>query len=335
MKIIVDQAIPYIKDRIPDEVETVYMAGNAITEKEVKDAVAMVIRTRTLCNESLLKDSTVKLVATATIGTDHIDIPWCEKNGIMVKSAPGCNAPGVAQYVLSSLMRAGFDRRHHTLGIIGYGNVGSTVADWAKQIGIRVKISDPPRKDSGHTDAEYLEMKELLSTCEALTLHVPLTDSGLYPTNKMIGKEELSMMSRGTILINSSRGGVVDEESLKEKLREGGIKAVVDVWENEPEIDPELVDLAFIATPHIAGYSEEGKKRGTGMALQALEEILGVNVNIKGLECIPPVGRSVTRELIEGSYNPLDDTRKLKSAVSDFEFLRNNYNYRHEPLFMQ
>ena len=335
MKIVIDKAIPFIEGRLPEDVQVVYLPGADITREHVKDADALVVRTRTRCNAGLLQGTAVRLVATATIGKDHIDTDWCEANGIVVRNAPGCNAPGVAQYVLASLFKTGFNPDTDTLGIIGYGHVGSIVADWAGQMGIRVLISDAPRKTQGLRDVEYLEMNEVLAKSDAVTLHVPFTKAGDFPTYHLIGEEQISLMKPGATLVNSSRGGVVDESALKEALKARKVKAIVDVWENEPKIDPALAALVDIPTPHIAGYSQQGKMRATRMALEALSETLRIPVDLSGLECIPPADKKITRQLIESSYNPLADTLSLLANPSSFENLRNNYPYRHEPLFPQ
>lgn len=333
MKLIIDKDIPFIRERFEDNVEVIFLPGKEITPDKVKDADGLIVRTRTLCNERLLRDSKIKLVATATIGTDHIDKKWCENNGILVKNAPGCNAPGVAQYVLSSLLKTGFQEKD-TLGIIGCGNVGSIVAEWAKQLGFKVLISDAPRKDAGFMDEQYMPLEEVLRNSDALTLHVPFTKEGKYPTFHLIGEKEIAVMKKGAILFNTSRGGVVDESVLKKFILKGRVKGVLDVWENEPMIDKELVDMVEIATPHIAGYSEEGKKRATRMALEAVKEVLGIPVDFTGLDCVPPSGMSISRDLIEKSYNPIFDSDALRSDPTAFEEVRNNYSYRHEPLFI-
>ena len=334
MKIVVDKDIPFIEGRIHNENEVVYLSGNKFTADIVADADALIIRTRTICDELLLKGSKVKLIATATIGTDHIDIPWCEQHGIIVRSAPGCNAPGVAQYVLSSLFNTGFDPSCHTLGIVGFGNVGGIIGKWAREMGIKILVCDPLRKEAGLNDVDYLPLQKTLQESDAVTLHVPLTFHGKYATNRFIGKEELSLMKDKAMIVNSSRGGVVDERCLKESILSGKIRTVVDVWENEPEIDRELLELADIATPHIAGYSFEGKKRGTMMVLKALESIMSVKVNYDGLECFPDTNQQwISREIIQQSYNPEIDSVSLKMNPDRFEELRNHYEFRHEPMF--
>lgn len=334
MKLVIDEAVPFIKSRFPSGVDTLYLPGNEITQETVKEADAVIVRTRTICDEKLLKDSKVKLVVTATIGTDHIDIDWCNANGVVVRNAPGCNAPGVAQYVLASLFKTGFDPVKDTLGIIGYGHVGAIVADWANQIGIKVLISDAPRKAAGFDDVEYLPMEEILKKADAVTLHVPLNKEGTYPTFHLIGERELDLMKPGATLVNSSRGGVVDESALKSAIKSGKVEAIIDTWENEPKIDSELAILAAVATPHIAGYSAEGKMRATRMALEAVSETLRIPVDITGLECVAPGDNKISRQLIERSYDPFKDSENLFNNLSAFESLRNLYQYRHEPLFM-
>lgn len=330
MKIIVDKDIPYIKDRILRG-EVTYLPAAEITPESVRDADALIVRTRTHCDENLLGNSDVKFVATATIGTDHIDLPWCESKGIKVTNAPGCNAPGVAQYVLTSLFQLGFDPEKDSLGIVGYGNVGQIVAKWAKQIGIKTLISDLPRREAGRKDVEYLNLEEVLEKSDAVTLHVPLTDSGDYPTIGLIGEKELKLMKPGGVIVNSSRGGVVNEEALKKFLKSGVLKGVTDVWINEPNIDKELLQFSEVATPHIAGYASEGKMRATSMSLKNLNEAFGIPVDLSGLECKEPKEMSVSLRSLQESYNPLIDTENLKNNPDSFEKLRNNYHYRHEP----
>lgn len=331
MKIVVDKDIPFISGRFPKEIEVIKAKGNEITREMVKDADALVVRTRTRCDSSLLEGSKIKVVATATIGTDHIDSAWCEKNGIKVVSAPGCNAPGVAQYVWRALYKEGFDPKKHVLGIIGYGNVGSLVAAWAKQLGCRILISDAPKEETGDKSVPYMSLESVLRNSDAVTIHVPLTNTRNYPTYHLIGREELTLMKPGTLIINTSRGGVVDECELKKFIKSGDRKAVIDVWEKEPVIDRELASLASIATPHIAGYSKEGKMRATKMVLEVLEEELGINIDLTGLECACPKEIKVNEATIKDSYDIVRDHLKLMENPDSFEEIRNNYEYREEP----
>ena len=337
MKIIVDKDIPFIMGRFPEGVTVEYLRGDEIDIRSLRGAGALIVRTRTKCNEHLLKGSEVRLIATATIGKDHIDEEWCEKNGIVVRNAPGCNAPGVAQYLFSSLFQTGFDPKKDVLGIIGYGKVGRQVAEWAKTLGIKSLVSDILREEAGYRDTDYRGLEEVLRNSDAVTLHVPLTFSGdkvKYPTYRMIGEKELGMMKTGALLVNSSRGGVVDESALKASLLTGRVRGVVDVWEKEPDIDSELLSLVEIGTPHIAGYSYEGKKRATLMVLKALEEELGIKCDISGLECKTDREKELSANLITQSYDPSRDYEALKRNVKGFESLRNEYKYRHEPFFI-
>lgn len=333
MKIVIDRDIPFIKGRISEEAEILYLPGSEIKRGDVADADALIVRTRTKCNRELLDGTNVRLVATATIGTEHIDIPWCLQNGIAVASAPGCNAPGVAQYVFASLFRCGFNPDTHTLGIIGLGNVGSTMEEWARQMGIKTLVNDPPKYLNDNQPENHRDLKSLLESCDAVTVHVPLTDEGEFPTLGLIGRKELEWMKPAGILVNSSRGGVVLEKDLMPFIRDGKISAIVDVWEKEPLINQDLLQMAAVATPHIAGYSLEGKMRGTRMALEAVSDILGLKVDLSGLECNPNDDLKITRTLIESSYNPLEDSKRLKANPGEFENLRNRYDYRHEPFF--
>ncbi len=339
MKVIIDNKIPFIQGRLEREgVEVVYSDPAAITPETVKDADALIVRTRTRCDRNLLEKSSVGLVVTATIGTDHIDLVWCAENGVEVRNAAGCNAPGVAQYVWSSLLRNGFNPGHHTLGVVGCGHVGSIVADWGKRMGAKVIVCDPPRKDSGLTDHDYISLRELLRESDAVTIHTPLTAVGGYPTYHLIGEKELEMLRPGAIFINSSRGPVVDNNALSAHLKAGGnCKAIIDVWEGEPKIYEELLSAVEIGTPHIAGYSRQGKERATRMALEAVSDFFNLPVSTEGLcpDYMKPDGKfpDDAGSIISQSYDPYADDRNLRKAPGQFEKLRSDYDYRDEPSF--
>lgn len=330
-KIVVDDKIPFIKGRLEPVAEVIYAAPAEITPELVKDADALLVRTRTKCNEALLGDSKVRLVATATIGMDHFDKKWLDNNGITAVNAAGCNAPGVAQYVWSSLLRSGFDPSRHTLGIVGFGHIGSIVADWGRKMGVKIMVCDPPRKDKGMTDEDYFPMENLLKECDAVTLHTPLTGGGAYPTFHLISDKELKMMKPGAILVNASRGPVVDNAAWREYLKEGKAKGIVDVWEGEPALDKELLQLAEISTPHIAGYSLEGKERATRMVLEAIEKEFGVEIDKSGLEGPYNSPETVDPDKILASYDPYADTLLLRNNPNVFERLRDAYDLRREP----
>lgn len=328
-KILIDDNIPFIEGRLEPVADVSYLDQFGFTPELVKDADALIIRTRTLCNEELLKGSNVKLIATATIGTDQIDIPWCKENGIQVSNAPGCNAPGVAQYVWSSLLREGFDPERHRLGVVGCGNVGSIVADWGRKLGAEVWVNDPPRQNAGVLD-DYHSLEELMTSCDAVTLHTPLTKSGEYPSYHLIGKKEVSFMKPGAILVNAARGAVLNTPPVLDAVRHGNIKVIIDTWEGEPQLNKELLKLADIGTFHIAGYSKEGKQRATRMVLESVEKFFNVAVDKSGLAPAYTPWTEITQGDIVRSYNPYIDSNELKAKPDEFDHLRRNYNYREE-----
>lgn len=331
IRIIADDKIPFLRGRMESVADVSYVSPDAITREMVKNADALIVRTRTRCGAELLQGSSVGLVATATIGMDHIDLGWCRDNGIAVRNAAGCNAPGVAQYVWSVLLRNGFDPRKDTLGVVGYGNIGSIVADWGNRLGCRVLVCDPPRKRAGYSDVRYLSLSQVLNEADAVTFHIPLTRDCEDATFHLVGRRELDMLKRGAIVINAARGEVVDNAAWKLHLKEGKTKAIIDTWEWEPNIDLELMRLATVATPHIAGYSLEGKQRATRMAIEAVEEYFGVECDKSGLEGAYSGGDGISMERICASYNPFVDTDNLRRTPDDFEGLRGRYDYRREP----
>lgn len=327
--LIIDDNIPYIQGRIDPTVPVTYTDQFGFTPELVHDADALVIRTRTRCDEALLADSSVRLVATATIGTDQIDLPWCTSHGITVRNSPGCNAPGVAQYVWSALLRMGLTPGQHRVGVVGCGNVGGIVAEWGRTLGFDVVVSDPPRQERGIGD-NYLPLDTLLATCDAITLHTPLTHDGKHPSYHLIGGSELSLMRRGSILVNAARGPVVEQNALRDALQQGHIRAVIDTWEFEPQTDPEILRLAEYATFHIAGYSRQGKERATRMVLEALEDVLHIRSDRRGLAGAYSPLTDLTAEAIVTSYDPGEDTTSLRQNPTAFDTLRRNYHYRDE-----
>ena len=340
MKIVADSKIPFLKGLLePVAQEVLYVPGSDITNEVLRDAQVLLTRTRTRCDRHLLQGTAVKFIGTATIGTDHIDLDYCSHHGITVVNAPGCNAPAVAQWVHSTILQwlaaqpAPLDHPL-TLGIVGVGHVGSIVARWAHQLGYRVLLNDPPLEEQAtDTNSELLTLKSKLidiSTlhckCDIITFHTPLTRDGDYPTWHLCDEAFLNGLQRCRLIINAARGAVCDNEAL---LRWQGDIAL-DCWEGEPNINRELLEKAFVATPHIAGYSLQGKQRGTSMIIEALNRHFGWNITpvqastpLKGAE-------NVTPQTIIDSYNPLIDTAHLKSAPTTFESLRNNYPLRNE-----
>ncbi len=273
MKIIVDENIPYGKEAFGalGEVETA--AGRAIDTAMLRDADALIVRSITKVNEALLAGTSVRFVGTCTIGEDHVDKAYLAANDITFTSAPGCNANSVGEYIVAALLTLAqrYDLRLDTmtLGIVGVGNVGAKVFAKATALGMRCVLNDPPLADASK-DPIYRPMDEILE-CDAITLHTPLTRRGKYPTWHLADKEFIRWLQPGAVLINSSRGSVVDAFALEEALRTAHIRAaVLDVWENEPTPNTALLEMTAIATPHIAGYSFDGKVNGTRQVYEAL-----------------------------------------------------------------
>ena len=348
MKIVCDNKIPFLRGVLEPYADVVYLPGKETTADVVKDADAIITRTRTICNESLLKGSAVKIIATATIGYDHIDTAWCEAGGIIWKNAPGCNSSSVKQYISSVLCtlcrRFGLRFEDTTLGVVGVGHVGSKVAAAARAMGMKVLLCDPPRAREEGPEA-FVDLDEIVHSSDIITLHVPLTKEGEDATWHLFDASRIASMRSGQILINSSRGPVVDNPALKAALKAGAIKAaVLDVWEKEPDIDRELLGMLSVATPHIAGYSADGKANGTAASVQVVSECLGLPLTDWRPDAIPaprqPLsfaldgeGRTLQEVLSEAvlhTYNVMEDDEALRQNPELFEKLRGDYPVRRE-----
>ena len=336
MKIVVDDKIPYIRETIcqlADEV--VFLSGAAITADDVKDADVLVVRTRTRCNQQLLEGSKVQLVVTATIGYDHIDTEWLESAGIRWTNCPGCNSGSVAQYVESTLLlleqKKGLSLRQSTIGIVGCGHVGSKVKAVAERLGMRVLVCDPPLASTpSPLTSHFVSLDEIERNSDIITFHVPLTKEGDYATWHLANDDFFHRLSRVPYIINTSRGEVVDNKALLLAIEEDRVHdAIIDVWENEPHPDATLLDKVFIGTPHIAGYSADGKTNADNMVIDAICQQFGLSH--PGLIAPPALPKDFhyTGNPLE-LYNPMDDSQKLKAEPSHFEQLRNNYPLRRE-----
>jgi erythronate-4-phosphate dehydrogenase len=271
MRIVADKHIPYVTEAFSNLGDLSLVDGRVLASESLVDADILLVRSVTHVTEELIKDAKkLKFVASPTSGREHIDLPYLEKRGIAFAYAPGSNADSVAQYVVAAVLHmAGSDKlRKSTLGIIGVGHIGSLVDAYAVTLGMNCLLNDPPKRRSTH-DERYRTLDEVLEASDIVTLHVPLERQGSDPTYRMVNDGFMARMKSGSFLINTSRGKVADETSLKKyRSKLGGL--VLDVWDSEPAIDPELCRLASIATPHIAGYSLDGKIKGTLMLHQAL-----------------------------------------------------------------
>ena len=332
MKIVVDDKIPYIRETICQLAdETVFLSGAAITADDVRDADVLVVRTRTRCNRQLLEGSKVQLVVTATIGYDHIDTQWLQEAGIRWTNCPGCNSGSVAQYVECALLlleqQKGLSLHESTIGIVGCGHVGSKVKAVAERLGMQVLVCDPLLDNPS-----FVSLDEIERRCEVITFHVPLTREGQYATWHMADEDFFHRLPRVPYIINTSRGEVVDNQALLKALQDGRVRdAIIDVWEHEPHPDAALLDKVFIGTPHIAGYSADGKTNADNMVIDAICQHF----------CLPHAGTIAPPALhtdlkYTGSpldlYNPMIDSQKLKADASQFEQLRNNYPLRREKI---
>lgn len=334
MKIIFDRNIPFISKPLSSIGEAIPMTGTEITNETVKDADAIIIRTRTRCDATLLKDSKCRFIGTATIGTDHIDLPYCASRGITVANAPGCNAPAVAQWVLSAISTYLGDTRSLsdiTLGVIGAGNVGSVLIRWAEGLGIKTIINDPPLQRQSSGSYRFSSLSDIADKCDVITVHTPLTRTGDHPTYHLIDNSFISNLKRRPLILNAARGPVTDTLALINGLESGKISALgIDCWEGEPNINLQLLEQALIATPHIAGYSRQGKIRASQMVLDELSRHLRLDAPLRAdAPSVAPVPHRIIPEML--NYDILEDTRILKSSPSLFESLRNNYHLREEP----
>ena len=353
MKIVCDSKIPFLRGVFEPFAEVLYLPGGQTSPADVRDADALITRTRTRCNAALLAGSSVKVIASATIGYDHIDTAWCEAQGIRWANAPGCNAGSVEQYVAAALCalsrRHGFPLAGRTIGVVGVGHVGSRVARMAAALGMRVLLCDPPRARAGssaRTRDLFLSLDEIIAGSDIITLHVPLTRTGEDATWHLLDAARLAAMRPDQYLLNSSRGPVVDGAALKAALQAGRLGgAVLDVWEDEPDPDRGLLALADIATPHIAGYSADGKAAGTAAAVRTVAEALGLPLTQWRPAALPDPARplsftldargktcaDVLSEAIFYSYDILADDAALRADPARFEALRGDYPVRREP----
>ena len=340
MKIVADMHIPFLEGVFEPYAEVVYKPGPEITREDCLDADVLITRTRTRCNADLLEGTSVKLISTATIGTDHIDLPWCGAHGIEVYSAAGCNAGGVMDYVFSALYgvaaRKKIPLQNAKLGIIGVGHVGRKVERAGRKLGFEILRCDPPRAEREGPEG-FHTLDEVLAEAQIVTLHVPLDDN----TRGMANDDFFAKIQPGAIFINAARGEIVDEAALlRARPKLGAL--VIDTWCNEPDINQRLLIECDIATPHIAGYSYQGKQNVTAMAVRAVARRYG----IKELEDFYPEtddldlhrmlldteGKSQGEiaSMLQYNYPIFTDDFMFRTEPQGFEMLRSQYQYRRE-----
>ena len=349
IKIVADDKIPFLKGVLEPYANVEYISGNKISKENILYADALIIRTRTKCNSYLLEGTNVKIVTTATIGTDHIDIEYCEKNNIKWLNAPGCNSTSVMQYVSSTLLTIAendkFKLNEKTIGIVGVGNVGSKVKRMAETLGMKVLLNDPPR-ETKEGSKEFCSFNRIMRECDIITFHVPLNKVGENKTFHLADEKFFNSLERKPIIINSSRGEVIKTSALKDAITKGMIRnSVLDVWENEPEIDVELLNLLNFATPHIAGYSADGKANGTAVCVNAVNDFFNLGIdtnwypnnipssesgnNIE-IQCKNKHDQEIIKEAVDKTYKISDDDKVLRNSPKTFEKQRGDYPIRRE-----
>ncbi len=341
LKIVADKHIPYLKGVLESLADITYLPAREITSSVVRDADALIVRTRTRCGRELLKGSKVRFIASATSGTDHLDFDYCREQGIACQNAPGCNASSVAQYLAAAFIQIAEKEQRSfnelTLGIIGVGHVGEKVRQVGESLGMNVLLNDPPRerkeKSSRYTDLEYL-----LETADIISLHVPLNRSGRDQTVGLVDRNFLKLMKPGAWLINTSRGEVGITKDLVNHSSDKNY--IFDVWENEPHLNATLLSKAMIATPHIAGYSVNGKANATRAVVRALSNYFNWDLDdfepdipLPEKNRIKPLSGNdfeELKEIVKHTYYILHDDRLLRENPGSFEALRGNYRKRWE-----
>ena len=319
MQVVIDKGIPFLEGVIEPYAQVLYLLPEEITPDTVRDADALIVRTRTRIDKELIEGSKVRFVATATIGYDHINQDYCNQAGVRWVSCPGCNAQAVCDYVEEAISTMKSGKKALTVGIVGYGHVGKLVAQMANKKGYRVLLSDPPLGIGA-------SLQEIAPLCDVLTFHTPLTRDGAYPTYHLGNADVLRLCKPDALIINAARGGIIDEQALLahistflSKEEKGGI--AIDCWEGEPTINRALLQKVDLASFHIAGYSIEGKMRASEMCLEAFCKFFSLPILSINKKVVPLHGDSKS-----GWLKRISD--QLKAHPEQFEQLRKNYPLR-------
>ena len=340
MKIVIDKSIPFIEGVFEPYATVLYMEGPEISNKDLRDADALIIRTRTRCDARLLDGSTVKIIATATAATDNIDYDYCRRHGIFFQNASGCNAGAVANYVFSALYgaaaRKSIDLAGATIGIIGLGNAGQRVESMARSLGFKILRHDP-KKAEIEWYTQFCSLDKLLKDSDIVTLHVPLNES----TRCMADAEFFAKMKDGAFFINTAQGDIVAEQDLTEAAHRLG-PIIIDTWSHEPTVNTRLMNFAEIATPHIAGYSLQSKQTGSAMAVRAVARFFKLaslyeffpQTDIMEYQAVKldvtDKSQGQIAAMLQYNYPIFTDDFMFRMNPTKFEELRTNYQYRRE-----
>lgn len=284
MKIIADQNIPEVESAFNSLGKVELIPGREITRTHLLDCQCLLVRTVTTVNKTLLQNTPVQFVGSATIGTDHVDLGYLKRQGITFSNAAGCNAEAAAEYVVSGIFalsqHRALDPFTRKAGIIGCGNVGSNLLKKFQTLGIETLVCDPLKAKLHDNNSIYVDLETIISECDLISLHVPLTHEGKHPTHHLLNKQNLALLKKGCLLINAARGAVVDNQALAQVIdQRSDLITFLDTWENEPNLSRGLLEKVDLATPHIAGYSVEGRLRGTQMILEAACRTFDKGVN--------------------------------------------------------
>lgn len=344
LRIAADASIPYLDIARANVIHIDPIAAERINAETLKDYKALIMRSTLRCDENLLRGTAIELLTTATAGFDHIDTAYCEANGISWRNAPGCNALSVAQYVMGCLcrlsMRDGIALLGKTIGIVGVGHVGKELQRLATAVGMNCLLCDPPRAQVEGAEG-FVSLSEIAARADIISLHVPLTHEGEHASYHMIDEAFLSTCKRKPVLINACRGAVTATEALIRARKDGLLTAlIIDCWEAEPQISKELLRVVDIATPHIAGFSANGKANASRACLYAISEQF--DLKLTGIEQIQAPGpenplidlslysdHQIERALLH-SFDPIQLDRDLRESVESFEEMRKRYNYHYE-----
>lgn len=359
MQLVVDENITLVDELLaPFGGDVIKKQGRSLTNADLQNANALFVRSVTPVDKTLLHDTPVSFVGSATIGTDHIDLDYLAERNIAVSAAPGCNADAVVQYVVAALLeleaRGEAVLGDAVIGIVGMGNVGGRVCQLLRQWGHQVLVCDPPLAQSGTSDEAFVSLEDVLKA-DIISLHAPLVEKGEYPTRHLLGKPELESLKPHAVLINSARGALIDNQALNQVLQDrGDLSIVLDVWEGEPALNVELANRVDIATPHIAGYSYDGKVKGTLMVAEAFARHLqrqDALLSAASIAALMPDALNLSvgehssapspldcKGLIEKVYRIMDDDVKLRAGltrpigerIAAFDQQRKHYGLRRE-----